>query len=119
MKKASRIPDALLPEVVAQTLLREVAQVTECPVEDQTRLITYLARRAEEVAAANESFCRKLRGGQGREWLYSFMRHWLAAELARSQPALFRRLPPRYAMGDPETGRRPLPERAYLMNCSE
>ena len=118
MKKAPPIPEDLIPEIIAQTILQELVQVTEFRVADQPRLIAYLVQHAEEIAAANERFRRKLRGKLGREWLYAFMRHWLAAELKRTQPAVFNRLPPRYAMGDPDTRRRPTPSRPYLMNTS-
>ncbi len=119
MKKAPVIPEELVPEVIAQMILEDLEQMPDCRVEDQPRLIAHLVQHAEEIAAASESFRRKLRGALGREWLYSFMRHWLAAELKRTQPALFRRLPPRYAMGAAEPSRRPPAERARLMNCSE
>ena len=106
------------PEVIAQTILEELEQVPDYRVEDQPRLIAYLVQRAEEIDAANESFRRKLRGGQGREWLNSFMRHWLAAEFKRTQPAVFRHLPPRFAMGAPAPRRARTPERAYLLDTS-
>lgn len=41
----------------------------------------------------------------GREWLYAFMRHWLAARLYAERPVLYARLPERYRTGQP------LPER--------
>jgi len=98
-------------------ILEELEQVPDCRVEDQSRLIAYLVQRAEEIAATNESFRRKLRGGRW-EWLYSFMHHWLAAELQRTQPAVFRHLPPRFAMGAPAPRRARTTERAYLMDTS-
>lgn len=116
MKKRPAIPDELIPEVVAQTILQEVVVATEYQVADQPRLIEYLCERARRSAEANESTRRKLRGAQGREWLYSFMRHWLAAELDRTQPAVFRRLHARFAMGEPARPWRT--ERAYLLETS-
>ncbi|MDP1591874.1 MAG: hypothetical protein Q8M07_29210 [Prosthecobacter sp.] len=111
--------DALVPHAAATQIVEELERLTESKVPDAAPLVAHLVQHAEEIAAASESFRRKLRGKLGREWLYSFMRHWLAAELKRTQSALFRRLPPRYAMGAAEPSLRPPSERARLMNCSE
>jgi hypothetical protein len=116
MKKAPAIPEELIPEVVAQTILREVAVATECQVLEQARLIEYLCGRARKFAEVNESFRKKLRSARGREWLYSFMRHWLAAELDRTHPVVFRRLQSRFAMGEPALPWRT--QRAYLLETS-
>jgi hypothetical protein len=116
--KAPAMPDALIPHAAAVQILEELQELAESTVPEQARLVDQLVQQAEETAAANESFRRKLRGKLGREWLYAFMRHWLAAELKRSQPAIFNRLPPRYAVGVPMTDRRSPRGRAYLMNCS-
>lgn len=112
------MPDALVPEVVAVQVMEELQELTEFHVPDPERLVEHLVRQAGEVSAANVSFSRKLRGRLGREWLYAFMRHWLAAELKRTHPAVFHRLPPRYAVGDPDTGRRSPVKLAHMMNCS-
>ena len=58
-----------------------------------------LADRAERCYEANrkDSFGRNLRGRNGREWLYAFMRHWLSGELART--TLFSRIPDSFKMG--------------------
>ena len=37
----------------------------------------------------------------GRDWLYTFMRHWLAARLHTERPALHARLPHDYNTGAP------------------
>lgn len=100
MKKAPPIPDEIATEIVADTILREVMQVTQCRLEDPSPLLSHLVNQAEEIATANESFRRKLCGRRGLDWMYAFMRHWLAAELKRTHPTIFRRLPPRYAMGE-------------------
>jgi len=110
--------DALVPHAAAEQIVEEVERITQSQVPDAARLVEHLVQHAEEIAAANESFRRKLHGKLGREWLYTFMRHWLAAELKRSQPAVFRRLPPRYAMGAPEISPRPQSEPAYLLEIS-
>lgn len=39
----------------------------------------HLCDRAEHCFAVNKTFRRKTKGARGREHLYMFMRHWLAA----------------------------------------
>ncbi len=60
-----------------------------------------LAARAVRIYAHNAAFARRMHapGNTGREWLRSFMRHWLAAHLARYHRRLFDRLPSSYCMG--------------------
>ena len=60
-----------------------------------------LSARAVRLCSANRTFARRLRakGNAGRECLQSFMRHWLAARLARQHPVLFRLLPLVFSLG--------------------
>ena len=69
-----------------------------------------LARRAEAVFAHHPFWARKAspRAGQRqfqsqrqREYILMSMRHWLAGELARERPALFRALPESFKVGHP------------------
>ena len=62
-----------------------------------------LAFRARRCYAHSESFRVKIRrpGGAGRDMLYVFMRHWLAARLHMERPALYARLPKDYSCGAP------------------
>ena len=60
-----------------------------------------LAQRAEMVFANQPFWQRKFQSAAGREHLLSGMRHWLAGELAKEQPALFRALPDSFKIGAP------------------
>jgi len=62
-----------------------------------------LVIKAEVVAGRNARFRGLLRqpGDRGRDWLWAFMRHWLAALLKRQQPEWHARLPAEYNVGHP------------------
>jgi hypothetical protein len=62
-----------------------------------------LAHRARRVFAHSELYRPRFAaaGDAGRDRLYVFMRHWLAARLAAERPALFVRLPRSYCTGEP------------------
>jgi hypothetical protein len=86
---------ALLPEVVADAVIGEV----ESYVGGDGSLRQYadeLGDRARAIYGANADFAKKLRRESGRETLYSFMRHWLAALLKKKRPDVFAKLPRGY-----------------------
>ena len=60
-----------------------------------------LTDRAEAVYASNARVRRRLRGpgNGGRDWLWAFTRHWLAALIWQHRRALYRRLPASYGVG--------------------
>lgn len=60
-----------------------------------------MARRAEAVFKKHPLWRRRFQSPQGRAYLVSLMRHWLAGRLARENPALFRRLPDGFKVGQP------------------
>ena len=95
----------LLPWLVAESVCGEAARALGSEV--PRALAPALAGRAVRVFAANAAFARRLRapGETGREWLRAFLRHWLAARLARRAPALARALPSSFALGVPVRGR--------------
>jgi hypothetical protein len=74
-------------------------------------LANKLARRAEAVFARHPNWARKATPRAGArqqfecrrqcEFILKFMRHWLAGELARERPALFRDLPESFKIGHP------------------
>ena len=68
-----------------------------------TRYAHGLAHRACRVFAHSASFREKLcrPGNAGRDLLYVFMRHWLAARLQAERPHLFGRLPSEFRVGAP------------------
>lgn len=94
-------PDPLIPLAVARAVCDEAGAVLRCDIPAHWPRI--LARKAEIIRAHNPRFNRLLHkhGDQGREWLYCFMRHWLAAMLKRHQPAAFANLPSGFANGHP------------------
>jgi len=62
-----------------------------------------LVTHANEAYAHNARFRRRVRNpaNAGRDWLWAFMRHWLAALIRRNRPDLYRRLPSTCAVGLP------------------
>ena len=60
-----------------------------------------LVEKAAIVSAHNPRFRSLLRqhGERGRDWLWAFMRHWLAALLKQQRPAFFSRLPEDFCRG--------------------
>ena len=68
-----------------------------------------LTERAEALYASNARVRRQLRGpgNGGRDWLWTFMRHWLAALIWRQRPDLHARLPASFNVGHPLPSARP------------
>ena len=91
-----------MPWLIADSVLGEAALFLHTDLPDEWA--DWLDARAERVFARHGQFHRLISseangGNMGRDNLYKFMRHWLASRLARERPALFRRLPPGYALG--------------------
>lgn len=65
------------------------------------RWVWRLAARANVVYARHPRFRKALlrSGNAGRDWLWAFARHWLAAMIRKSRPELFARLPGDYRVG--------------------
>ena len=87
----------LLARVCAERVCAQAASLldSEAPMAFEARL----ARRARHLYAVNIPFNHRLRGSNCREWLYAFMRHWLAGWLARTTPALAHALPEDFTRG--------------------
>lgn len=98
--KIGRIEDdtPLLPWVVADSVIGEVEQ---CHGELRNRdaIADRLADRADRIYQRNERFRKTMRsrGNTGRDMLYSFMRHWLSADLKKTDPTVYRKLPREFA----------------------
>lgn len=60
-----------------------------------------LAARANVIYARNPRFRQIIRGhgNAGRDWLWAFTRHWLAARIQKYRPDLYVRLPRNYSVG--------------------
>ena len=70
---------------------------------DEDRLVSHLTAFAQGVYQHSKDVRKKIRGkgNSGRDYLYTFMRHWLSAELAKSHPSVFKLLPNDFKMGHP------------------
>ena len=99
----------LMPWLIADSVCGEVSGFLG--VEIPARYSDWLDAKAERCYANHRHFRKLMRGrGNGpRDWLYVFMRHWLAAMLDLERPDLYQCLPEDFNLGHP--GRpRPLPE---------
>lgn len=72
---------ALLPYVVADNVIREA--VAHCSIAGTRELADKLANDADRIYQRNDHFAKRMRGKDGREYLYAFMRHWLSADLGK------------------------------------
>jgi hypothetical protein len=93
----------LVPRAAAEAVWEEACELVgeELPRE----WIAMLIEKAEVIYGRSTRYRRWLRGSDrsGRDWLWAFMRHWLAALLSEHRPAWYARLPTRYAVGNPDT----------------
>lgn len=89
----------ILPHVVAEAVWEEAS--TWLGARLPRAWIGELATRAETVYARNARFRRRLRSGgsEGRDWLWAFTRHWLAALLHEHKPHLHDQLPASFSNG--------------------
>jgi hypothetical protein len=91
----------LLPRAAAEAVWEEASEFLgeALPAE----WISVLTEKAETIYAHSSNYRRRLRGrgDTGRDWLWSFMRHWLAALLREHRPQWFGKLPSRYSAGAP------------------
>jgi hypothetical protein len=85
------------PYVIAEIVCREGRHHVGSDV--PMRYETWLVRRTRQLYASNNGFNRRLRSAAGRDYLYAFLRHWLASRLTREHPRLARRLPAGFAIG--------------------
>ena len=78
---------SILVDVVAESVCDEASRLLDKPLDDE-RLIGYLVEHAETIYANNPNFRKNIRseanhGNAGRDYLYSYMRHWLASKLSK------------------------------------
>jgi hypothetical protein len=94
---------------IARQVIEEASLWLGLPL--SSRYAAGLAFRAHRCYAHSPSFRVKVRrpGERGRDLLYSFMRHWLAARFHAERPELFARLPRSFASGEPLPERVPAP----------
>jgi hypothetical protein len=101
----------VVPRAVAEAVWEEAGVWLDEPL--PRRWIRELAAHAETVYAHNERFRRKLRanGNTGRNWLWIFTRHWLAALIRERRPHLHSCLPKSYNTGHPLPSKPAVPPR--------
>ncbi len=89
----------LVALAVARQVVEEASLYLGQPL--PARHATRLAHRARAIYAHSAAFRHRLRatGDAGRDRLYAFMRHWLAALLQADAPDLSARLPARFSVG--------------------
>ena len=84
----------IIPEAAAEGVVAEANYLLKVRIEEDIRsdIYGYLIGYAEAVYANNPRFRKKIKseangGNAGRDALYSYMRHWLSAELLKSWPS--------------------------------
>ena len=94
----------LLPSVVADCVIQELECWFRQAFHMREEMHAALCERAQGCYQHNERFRKWLkRPKQGRDYLYSFMRHWLTGEVKDRYPALYPKLPYEYWNGrDPQ-----------------
>ncbi len=89
----------IIPEIIADAVCEEVSVWLQEPLPREW--VRELADRANTVYARNEQFRRRIRGAgdRGRDRLWAFMRHWLAARLRTLRHDLYARIPASFSVG--------------------
>lgn len=113
MKNVPRIEldTPIVPRAVAECVCEEVGVWLDQPL--PRRWVRELTARANTIYAHNARFRRKTRGqgNSGRDYLWAFMRHWLAGLMWERRPQLHARLPADYCVGRPLPPKRSVPPR--------
>jgi hypothetical protein len=91
----------ILPHLVAWCVWSDTAVWLGSPL--PRRWVRELVGYANTVYAHNDRFRRRINGvgDRGRDYLWMFMRHWLAALLKERRPHLHARLPASFNVGQP------------------
>jgi hypothetical protein len=97
----------IIPHIVAEGVCEEVTVWLQSPL--PRRWVRELAAYANTVYAHNDRFRRRIHGAGnlGRDYLWMFMRHWLASMLRQRRPQLHARLPASFNIGQPLPDARP------------
>ena len=117
----ARIEDdtPIVPHAIASAVWEEAGAWLgeELPREWRARL----NERAEALYASNARVRRRLRGSGngGRDWLWTFMRHWLTALIWQHRPDLHARLPAGFSVGHPLPSARPSRQRQNAATATQ
>lgn len=89
----------LMPWVIADSVLGEASRFLNAELPEEWA--DWLDQRAERCYARREHFRRLIRQKEnaGRDYLYLFFRHWLAAKIKRERRGLYRKLPRDFGLG--------------------
>lgn len=89
----------LMPWLIAESVCDEVARFLD--VELPARYVVWLDAKAERCYSTRRHFYKLMRGkgNRGRDWLYCFMRHWLASLLKLERLDLYHCLPENFGNG--------------------
>ncbi|MEO8429119.1 MAG: hypothetical protein ABI651_18665 [Verrucomicrobiota bacterium] len=91
----------IVPSAVMKAVCEEAGVWLGQPL--PRRWISELTAHANTTYAHNARFRRNVRakGDKGRDYLWAFVRHWLAGLLGKRRPQLHARLPVSYSIGHP------------------
>jgi len=91
----------IVPRAIAAAVIEEAGVWLGQPL--PRRWIRELTAYANTVYAHNPRFRRKVRGQgtRGRDYLWAFVRHWLAGLMWERRPQLHAHLPNNYCVGHP------------------
>ena len=79
----------IMLDVVGDAVIQQASHILDIDLRStQPDLVGWMTGYAEAVYANNPHFRKKIqsnanKGNAGRDWLYSFMQHWLSAEILR------------------------------------
>ena len=92
---------AIVPRAIAAAVVEEAGVWLGQPL--PRRWIRELTAYANTVYVHNPSFRQRVRGQgtTGRDYLWAFVRHWLAGLMWERRPQLHARLPNTYCVGHP------------------
>lgn len=86
----------IVPWIVADGVIIDAQHGLGRPLSEKMELslANGLVKKAQVVYKNNESFRKKIRarGNKGRDTLYAFMHHWLAAAIKKRNPALYKQM---------------------------
>src|SRR5438876_3655138 len=101
----------IVPSAIAEAVVEEAGVWLGQPL--PRRWIRELTAYATAVYAHNPSFRRRVRGQgtTGRDYLWAFVRHWLAGLMWERRPQLHARLPNTYCVGHPLPTKPSVPSR--------
>ena len=100
------VADTVIEEVVYHVLGDDHSRLGEILYDHRNDLSEKLAAKANTIYRHNARFRKqiKARGNAGRDQLYIWMHHWLAAELKDAMPDIYRLLPRDFALGHAPAG---------------